>query len=238
MAFLVTGGFVPEETYLPLLKRKPLLAHAGNISRVAAEQVIALMGAQWGDEGKGKLVDVLGANFDIIARCAGGSNAGNAVVSRYSCHGAHYPAPLSFSLMHIYVVVPPGHTVIVDGKKHAFHLLPSGILHERPVCLIGNGTVVHVPTLLKELNSLEEKAINYKGRVKLSDRSHIVFDFHQQIDAFLEDNAKKVTYPFPRGASVKEITELRIVVRRVTKTGRLGPRARGSGQPTVPRSRG
>lgn len=48
----------------------------GNISRVAAEQVIAVMGAQWGDEGKGKLVDVLGANFDIIARCAGGSNAG------------------------------------------------------------------------------------------------------------------------------------------------------------------
>jgi hypothetical protein len=49
---------------------------SGNISRVAAEQVIAVMGGQWGDEGKGKLVDVLGANFDIIARCAGGSNAG------------------------------------------------------------------------------------------------------------------------------------------------------------------
>lgn len=137
----------------------PKVEKKGNISRVAAEQVIAVMGGQWGDEGKGKLVDVLGANFDIIARCAGGSNA--------------------------------GHTVIVEGKKYAFHLLPSGILHERPVCLIGNGTVVHVPTLLKELTSLDEKGVNYKGRVKLSDRAHIVFDFHQQIDAFLEDAAKK-----------------------------------------------
>ncbi len=88
-----------------------------------------------------------------------------------------------------------GHTVIVEGKKYAFHLLPSGILHERPVCLIGNGTVVHVPTLFKELTSLDEKGVNYKGRVKLSDRAHIVFDFHQQIDAFLEDAAKKVPFP-------------------------------------------
>jgi adenylosuccinate synthase len=87
--------------------------------------------------------------------------------------------------------------VIVEGKKYAFHLLPSGILHERPVCLIGNGTVVHVPTLLKELTSLDEKGVNYKGRVKLSDRAHIVFDFHQQIDAFLEDAAKKVPSPPP-----------------------------------------
>ncbi len=58
----------------------------------------------------------------------------------------------------------------MDGKKYAFHLMPSGILHKRPVCVIGNGVVLHIPTLMKELSGLDEKGIDYKGRVKLSDR--------------------------------------------------------------------
>ncbi|KAL6079567.1 Adenylosuccinate synthetase [Balamuthia mandrillaris] len=133
-------------------------ATEGVIERLQREQVISVMGGQWGDEGKGKLVDMLGANYDIIARCAGGSNA--------------------------------GHTVVVEGKKYAFHLMPSGVLHPKTVCLIGNGVVLHIPTLLKELTNLEAQGIDHKGRIKLSDRAHIVFDFHQEVDGLNEEQAK------------------------------------------------
>jgi len=109
-----------------------------------------VLGAQWGDEGKGKLVDVLSQHYDVCARVAGGSNA--------------------------------GHTIVVDSKKYKFHLLPSGILNKAATCVIGNGVVVHLPSFLKELTSLTENGIDYKGRVLLSDRAHIVFDFHQDVD--------------------------------------------------------
>jgi adenylosuccinate synthase len=113
------------------------------------------MGAQWGDEGKGKLVDMLGDQFQVTARCAGGSNA--------------------------------GHTVVVQGKKYAFHLLPSGILHANNVCLIGNGVVLHLPTFLKELKNLDDKEVNYEGRILLGDRAHLLFDLHQEVDGRQED---------------------------------------------------
>jgi adenylosuccinate synthase len=109
-----------------------------------------VLGAQWGDEGKGKLVDVLSQDYDVCARVAGGSNA--------------------------------GHTIVVQGKKYKFHLLPSGILNEKATCVIGNGVVVHLPAFLNELDSLDASGINYKGRILLSDRAHLVFDFHQQVD--------------------------------------------------------
>jgi len=113
-----------------------------------------VLGAQWGDEGKGKLVDALSADYDICARVAGGSNA--------------------------------GHTIIVDGKKYAFHLVPSGILNEKTVCVIGNGVVVHIPSLLKELDALTAAGIKWEGRIKISDRAHLVFDFHQELDGAIE----------------------------------------------------
>ncbi|MDP3976384.1 MAG: adenylosuccinate synthetase, partial [bacterium] len=109
--------------------------------------ITSILGSQWGDEGKGKLVDILAADFDIVARCQGGSNA--------------------------------GHTIVVDGKKFAFHLLPSGILHDAVTCLVGNGVVMHLPTFFTELQNLTDHGINYEGRVKVSDRAHLVFDFHQ-----------------------------------------------------------
>jgi adenylosuccinate synthase len=117
-------------------------------------QADVVLGAQWGDEGKGKLVDMLGAGYDICARVAGGSNA--------------------------------GHTIIANGKKYAFHLIPSGILNERTTCVIGNGVVVHVPSLMAELESLTKAGINWEGRVKISDRAHLVFDFHQALDGVQE----------------------------------------------------
>lgn len=75
-----------------------------------------------------------------------------------------------------------GHTIVVAGKKYKFHLLPSGILNEKATCVIGNGVVVHLPSFLNELDSLAKNGINYEGRVLLSDRAHLVFDFHQEVD--------------------------------------------------------
>ena len=113
-----------------------------------------VLGAQWGDEGKGKLVDMLSGKYDICARVAGGSNA--------------------------------GHTIIVEGKRYAFHLVPSGILNKNTTCVIGNGVVVHVPSFLKELDSLTAAGIEWEGRIKISDRAHLVFDFHQELDGVQE----------------------------------------------------
>lgn len=121
--------------------------------------VCAIVGAQWGDEGKGKLVDILSQKFDIIARSAGGANA--------------------------------GHTIYADGKKFVFHLIPSGILHEGKVGVIGNGCVVHLPTFFEELQTLKDAGVDYAGRILLSDRAHLIFDFHLKIDALQEERKGK-----------------------------------------------
>ena len=136
---------------LDLLNRKLDMVQS-SISKGGSADVV--LGAQWGDEGKGKLVDMLCGAYDICARVAGGSNA--------------------------------GHTIIVEGKRYAFHLVPSGILNQRTTCVIGNGVVVHVPSLLKELDSLTAAGIDWKGRILISDRAHLVFDFHQELDGVQE----------------------------------------------------
>ena len=128
--------------------------------------VCAVLGGQWGDEGKGKLVDILAADYDVIARFNGGSNA--------------------------------GHTLVVDGRKFAFHLLPCGLLHRDKVNVIGNGVVVHVPTLLRELDSLQDggqfdqqaERAAHSQRLLISDRAHLLFDFHQTVDGLQESNLK------------------------------------------------
>ena len=106
-----------------------------------------MLGSQWGDEGKGKLSDLLAARYDVVARFNGGANA--------------------------------GHTVVAGGKKFAFHQLPCGVLHPRTVNLIGNGCVVHVPGLLEELAPLEAAGVDVQGRLKISDRATMLFDFHK-----------------------------------------------------------
>jgi adenylosuccinate synthase len=118
-----------------------------------------VLGAQWGDEGKGKLVDILALRYDIVARFNGGANA--------------------------------GHTLVVDGKKYAFHLLPCGILYPGKTNLIGNGVVLHFPTMMKELENLTKNGIDYTGRLKISNRTHVLFDFHQIIDGRQEDAASE-----------------------------------------------
>jgi adenylosuccinate synthase len=79
-----------------------------------------------------------------------------------------------------------GHTLVVEGKKFAFHLLPCGMLYPGKINLIGNGVVIHVPTMLKELQKLTEAGIDWKPRLKISDRAHFLFDAHQTIDGALE----------------------------------------------------
>ncbi|KAG6841394.1 hypothetical protein C0991_011558 [Blastosporella zonata] len=132
--------------------------------------VTVVLGSQWGDEGKGKLVDILAADIDVCARCAGGNNAGHTIV------------------------VPIGPERI--KKTFAFHLLPSGeyclgitaMCLVNPECtgLIGSGVVVHVPSFFDELEALEREGLDCTGRLFVSDRAHLVFDFHQIVDGLKE----------------------------------------------------
>jgi adenylosuccinate synthase len=126
--------------------------------------VTGIIGTQWGDEGKGKLVDILSEKYDIIVRAAGGANAG---------HTIYVPNPLN-----------PNETT-----KFIFHLIPAGLLHKNKIAVLGNGLVIHLPTLMEELDALKEYNIDLTGRLLISDRAHIVFDYHKKIDA-LEESAK------------------------------------------------
>jgi len=110
-----------------------------------------LVGAQWGDEGKGKVIDVLTAQADVIVRYQGGSNA--------------------------------GHTVITGGKKYVLHLIPSGILHPGKQCVIGNGVVMDPFDLLKEIDMLREQGLEPAGRLFISNRTHMVMQWHRALDA-------------------------------------------------------
>jgi len=116
-----------------------------------------VLGAQWGDEGKGKLVDLLTEHMQLVARCQGGNNA--------------------------------GHTVIVGEKAYDFHLLPCGIIWEGCEGLVGNGVVVHLPGFFEELEKNIAKGLTgWEDRLKISDRAHLVFDFHQAVDGMQEAN--------------------------------------------------
>lgn len=113
-----------------------------------------LIGAQWGDEGKGKVIDVLTANANWVVRYQGGNNA--------------------------------GHTVEIGDQKYVLHLAPSGILRPDVNCVIGNGLVVDPIGLADELQDLEKRGINIRGRLFISDRAHLVFEYHKEIDGAKE----------------------------------------------------
>ncbi|KNA03749.1 hypothetical protein SOVF_206160 [Spinacia oleracea] len=123
-------------------------------------QVSGVLGCQWGDEGKGKLVDILAKHFDVVARCQGGANAGHTIYNN-------------------------------EGKKFALHLVPSGILNEETLCVIGNGVVVHLPGLFGEIDGLESNGVSCDGRILVSDRAHLLFDFHQEVDGLREAELAK-----------------------------------------------
>lgn len=123
-----------------------------------------VLGSQWGDEGKGKLVDLLCDDIEVCARCQGGNNA--------------------------------GHTIVVGDKKYDFHMLPSGLVNPKCENVIGSGVVVHVPSFFEELSNLESKGLDCRGRLFVSSRAHLVFDFHQRTDklkeAELSENKKSI----------------------------------------------
>ena len=115
---------------------------------------IAVLGAQWGDEGKGKIVDLLTPNFSIVARYQGGHSA--------------------------------GHTVYANGRKFVLRLLPSGILHEGIVCVIGNGLVVDPQALFAEIDEIGKAGINIGDRLLISDKAHLILPYHRELDLLSE----------------------------------------------------
>lgn len=118
------------------------------------DSVTVILGAQWGDEGKGKLVDFLSGSVDMCARCQGGDNA--------------------------------GHTIVIGDQKYDFHILPSGLMNPNCLNLIGSGVVIHIPSFFAELEKIEKKGISTKGRIFISDRAHLVLDYHRVADELKE----------------------------------------------------
>ena len=115
-----------------------------------------VVGLQWGDEGKGKIVDMLAKAYDVVVRYQGGHNA--------------------------------GHTIVVDGKKIALHLLPSGVLYPHCQNIIGNGVVIELGSLWREIEGFGIDKLN--GRLFISDRAHIILPYHIALDQ-LKEKLKK-----------------------------------------------
>ncbi len=109
-----------------------------------------ILGLQWGDEGKGKIVDNLSETIDVVCRFQGGHNA--------------------------------GHTIKVEGQKTVLHLIPSGILHDNAKCLIGNGVVLALDALEKEIINLKEKSIKFNNRFYISSACALILPSHISID--------------------------------------------------------
>jgi adenylosuccinate synthase len=114
-----------------------------------------VIGSQWGDEGKGKIVDMMAAKADLVVRFHGGNNA--------------------------------GHTVVVNGKKFAFHLIPSGILQEKPIVVIANGVVIDPDVLMEEIIIFEKMGINLKKKLMISSRCHLIMPYHKELDQAYEN---------------------------------------------------
>ena len=118
-----------------------------------------LLGLQWGDEGKGKIVDVLTPKYDIIARFQGGPNA--------------------------------GHTLEFEGIKHVLHTIPSGIFRDGVMNLVGNGVVIDPVIFQAELDKLEPFNIDYKARLVISKKAHLILPSHRLLDAASEASKGK-----------------------------------------------
>ena len=142
-----------------------------------------LLGLQWGDEGKGKIVDVLTSNYDIIARFQGGPNA--------------------------------GHTLEFDGIKHVLRTIPSGIFHEKSINVIGNGVVIDPVVFVKELEGLDQFSIDYKAKLIISRKAHLILPTHRLLDAASEASKGKAKI----GSTLKGIGPT-----YMDKTGRNGIR--------------
>jgi len=111
---------------------------------------VVVIGAQWGDEGKGKIVDLLTDKVQAVVRFQGGHNA--------------------------------GHTLVINGVKTALNLIPSGIMRPDVACLIGNGVVLSLPDLIKEIEKLEKIGVDVRSRLKISEAAPLVLPVHAKLD--------------------------------------------------------
>lgn len=116
---------------------------------------VVVIGTHWGDEGKGKVVDLLTEKAAAVVRFQGGHNA--------------------------------GHTLVVGGEKTVLHLIPSGILHQQVTCLIGNGVVLSVPDLFKEIVELEGAGVNVRDRLLVSPGCPLILPYHIALDKMREN---------------------------------------------------
>jgi adenylosuccinate synthase len=117
---------------------------------------VIVVGSQWGDEGKGKIIDLITPQVDVVVRFQGGANA--------------------------------GHTVVIGEERTILHLVPSGILHERCSCIIGNGVVVDPSVLIDEIEGLHQTGyLADPSRLAVSMNAHVVMPYHRQIDALREE---------------------------------------------------
>jgi adenylosuccinate synthase len=113
-----------------------------------------LVGAQWGDEGKGKVIDVLTEQADVVVRTQGGNNA--------------------------------GHTVFIGKQKYVLHLIPSGILRQGKMCVIGNGVVIDPVSLVAEIDGLQRMKVKVDGNLFISETAHLVLPYHRELDEHRE----------------------------------------------------
>ena len=121
---------------------------------------LILVGTQWGDEGKGKIVDFFSSKYNAVCRFQGGHNA--------------------------------GHTIYQDQKKFVLHLIPSGIFYDHVQCFIGQGVILSLDSLLKEIHEIEEKGIGLHGKLKISRYCSLLLPIHAKIDQLREDNKNAI----------------------------------------------
>ncbi|HEY8027041.1 MAG TPA: adenylosuccinate synthase [Burkholderiaceae bacterium] len=124
------------------------------MSHTSNARNVVVIGTQWGDEGKGKIVDWLTDHSQGVVRFQGGHNA--------------------------------GHTLVIDGKKTALQLIPSGIMRAGVACYIGNGVVLSVPDLLREIDKLQAAGVEVASRLKVSEACPIILPYHVALDAARE----------------------------------------------------
>ena len=121
---------------------------------------VVVIGSQWGDEGKGKIVDWLSSQADIVVRFQGGHNA--------------------------------GHTLVIDGVTYKLRLLPSGIVREKKISIIGNGVVIDPWALIDEIKEIKLKGIDIsQTNLIISESANLILPFHKEMDEIREDAAGK-----------------------------------------------
>lgn len=128
--------------------------------------VSIVIGSQWGDEGKGKVVDLLSPETDVVARYQGGANAGHTIVWEKEEGG---------------------------DDEFVLHLVPSGIFHEGVTCVIGNGVVLDPKSVLEEIEKIESLGVDVEGRLKISHNAHLIMPYHKAIEAAQEQERASAT---------------------------------------------